>query len=77
MLRKNLAVLVISLRCRLLRWMVRRSPAESCARTRLADVVSSSSMSESTSLLLFGSGLWALAMLRRQRRQAPSVSAGA
>jgi hypothetical protein len=37
------------------------------------DVVTSSSMSESTSLLLFGSGLWALAMLRRNRRPHPGV----
>jgi hypothetical protein len=31
------------------------------------------SVSESASLFLFGSGLWALAMLRRQRRPSPSA----
>jgi hypothetical protein len=36
-------------------------------------VVGSSSMSESTSLLLFGCGLWAVALLRRSRRENPGV----
>jgi hypothetical protein len=38
-----------------------------------AVVGSSSAMSESTSLLLFGCGLWAVALLRRSRRENPGV----
>jgi hypothetical protein len=42
-------------------------------RDEARSAVVSSSMSESTSLLLFGSGLWALAMFRRSKRQTPSA----
>ena len=48
-------------------------PGLSLVRDEARSVVVSSSMSESTSLLLFGSGLWALALLRRVRRVDPSA----
>jgi hypothetical protein len=42
-------------------------------RDEARSVAVSNSVSESTSLLLFGSGLWALAMFRRARSQNPSA----
>jgi hypothetical protein len=43
------------------------------ARDEARGVVMNNSISESTSLLLFGSGLWGLALLRRVRRVEPSA----
>ena len=72
MLRKKIAVLVIVIAAA---FSVGGSPLAglNLVREEARNVASSSSMSESTSLLLFGSGLWAFALLRRQRRQAPGV----
>lgn len=71
MLRKRLAVLVIIAAA----FSVGGSPLAglNLVRDEARHMVASSSMSESTSLLLFGSGLWALALLRRQRRPNPGV----
>jgi hypothetical protein len=70
MLRKKLAVLTIVVAAA---FSVGGSPLAgfNLVKDEAREVVASSSMSESTSLLLFGSGLWALAMLRRNRRQNP------
>lgn len=72
MLRKKFAVVVIVVAAA---FSVGGSPVTglNLVKDEAREVVTSSSMSESTSLLLFGSGLWVLAMLRRQRREHPGV----
>jgi hypothetical protein len=72
MLRKKLAAMAIVVSAT---FLVGGSPIAglNLVKDEARDVVTSSSMSESTSLLLFGSGLWALAMLRRNRRPHPGV----
>jgi hypothetical protein len=72
MLRKNFVVLVITVAAAV---CVGGSPLAgvNLARDNDRDAVSSSSLSEPTSLLLFGAGLWVLARIRRQRSQHPVV----
>jgi hypothetical protein len=72
MFAKKLAVIVVILAAA---FSVGGSPITglSPVRDEARGVVVSSSMSEPTSLLLFGSSLWALAMFRRNRRQNSSV----
>ena len=72
MLRKNIAVLVIVIAAM---FSMGGSPLVGLhfAGNQSRNAVTKNSMSESTSLLIFGSGLWALAMLRRQRRPNPGV----
>jgi hypothetical protein len=72
MLRKKFAVLAIIFAAT---FSIGGSPVTgfNLAKEEAGVIVASSSMSESTSLLIFGSGLWALAMLRRQRREPSGV----
>lgn len=72
MLRKNIAVLIIIVGAAL---SVGGSPFSRVnpGRNDGREIATKTSMSESTSLLLFGSGLWALAAIRRQRRPTPGI----